>query len=236
MRKIIALTLITVILITLYNGADASNSIIKAGSTPNSVHASSNLLVIDSIHLEVKKGNSYVQLEDLIEESQKVQEQNPNPKIVNGSSIRIYTMYSTIIGRSESLVIHHFSVDIYKDLTGESDVLNRSYDNIVSYRYHEPEDFVLPPNSTKSEVLEIPSLYLAEVGLYKFVFRVQFHIFEGDELPKDVLYHTNLTFELVEAYPTPPYVLIYSFYFVTFIFIMIVALGFYGDRKYKVLE
>ncbi|MHA1974933.1 MAG: hypothetical protein ACTSW1_18210 [Candidatus Hodarchaeales archaeon] len=236
MRKIIALTLITVMLITLHTGADATNSVIKTGNTSNSIQDYSNLLVIDSVHLEVKKGNSYVQLEDLIEESQKVQEQNPNPKIVNGSSIRIYSIYSTVIGRSESLVIHHFSVDIYKDLTGESDILNKSYDNIINYRYQEPEDFVLPPNSTKLEVLEIPSLYLAEVGLYKFVFRVQFHIFEGDELPKDVLYSTNLTFELVEAYPTPPYIIIYSFYFVTFIFVAIVALGLYGDKKYKVVD
>jgi len=228
-----ALLLIVLCLISIPTQINGSYRILQSESIPYSLQESSNLLEVNLLHLEVKKGNTYVQLEDLIEETQKVEEKDPNPKIANGSSVRVQVTYSLPIGRSESLVIRQFSVDIYKDLTGEADQLNKSYTGISDFRFLNPAEIILPPNSTRSEIVEIPALYLAEIGTYKFVFRVEFHIYEGDELPISSYYPENYTFDLVKGYASPPYIIIYVFYFVSILFIGLIVIGVYGDRKYR---
>ncbi len=233
MRKIFALLLIILFLISIPTQINGLNHDLRAEAIPHSLQESSNLLEVNLLHLEVKKGNTYVKLEDLIEESQKVEEKDPNPKIANGSSVRVQVTYSLPIGRSESLVIRKFSVDIYKDITGEADQLNKSYTGISNFRYLDPAEIILPPNSTRSDIVEIPALTLVEIGTYKFVFRVEFHIYNGDELPKSSFYPENYTFDLVKGYASPPYIILYVFYFVSILFIGVIVIGIYGDRKYR---
>lgn len=233
MRKLFALLLILMSLTSVLTQINNPYLILQVDATPQSSQISSDLLEVNLLHLEVKKDNKYVQLEDLIEESQKVEEKNPNPKIANGSSIKVQVIYSLPIGRSESLIIRKFSIDIYKDLTGEADQLNKSYTGASDFRYEDPAEVILPPNSTRSDIVEIPALYLAEVGTYKFVFRVEFHVYQGDELPLSSYYPENYTFDLVKGYASPPYIILYVFYFVSILFIGLIVLGIYGDRKYR---
>jgi hypothetical protein len=42
-----------------------------------------------------------------------------------------------------------------------------------------------------------------------------------------------MTFEFIPGFPPPPEILLYLFFFVGFVFVALVAIGIYGDRKYK---
>ena len=72
-------------------------------------------------------------------------------------------------------------------------------------------------------------------GVYKFVFRVQYHIHDKDVTEKNSYYFRNITFELIRSYPIPPYIIIYAFFGVVIMLIALVVFGLYGDRKYKQL-
>lgn len=232
--------MILLLIITISSGFGQQHSVFPVAikSSPNTVNASNDLLIIDVVNIEAKVQNRFVPLDDLISEALNPEFQEyPLPQLVNKTSLRINASYSTVIGSSVSLVIHHFAVDVYRVISGEKDTLNRT---AVLSLYYNPDDpklnlieFILEPNSTKSEVVIVPSLDLIRYGIYKFVFRVQYHIYRGDETPVDSFYHQNITFSLIKSYPTPPVVIIYAFIGVLFIFLALVIFGLYGDRKYR---
>ncbi|MFW9855531.1 MAG: hypothetical protein ACFFFG_10745 [Candidatus Thorarchaeota archaeon] len=187
---------------------------------------------IQLINLEVKVGNRFVVLEKLTSEVLNPEEATIIPQVINGSTIRVNTSYTTIIGDNTSLVMHEFAVDVYQVRSGEPDTLNRSW--AIVYRDGEPEELILTPGASKTEVLDIPSFILPAFGTYKFVFRVKYHTYKGlGVIPRDSLFPTNMTFEFIPGLPPPPEILLYLFFFVSFIFVAFIALGVYGDRKYK---
>jgi hypothetical protein len=193
------------------------------------------LIIIQQINLEVEKGGKYLPLEELIIDDPTVDDQLLTPQFLNKSNIRVNATYSTIIGNSQKVAIHSFAVDVYEVITGTKDNFT-TVAGISRYKYEPPEELVLPPNSSKSEIIKITDLTLPEYGLYKFVFRVQYHIYEGSQTPVEIYYPQNMTFELVESLPEPPYVILFIFYTLAFILIAYVVLGVYGSRRYKELE
>ncbi|MFX0015209.1 MAG: hypothetical protein ACFFB2_10445 [Promethearchaeota archaeon] len=234
--KAFSLSLLLIIVISCGLNHPGAPIAVKASTTkPNT---NGGRLVIDLVNIEAKVQNKFVSLEELISEAPSPEfQENPLPQLLNGTSLRINASYSTAIGDSIRLAIHEFAVDIYTVISGENDILNRT---IVLSLYYDPEntkyniiDFVLQPNSSKSEVVTVPALELVTYGIYKFVFRVKYHIYQGDEREQIAYYYRNVTFELVRSYPTPPYILVYLFFGFLIIFIALILFGKYGDRRYK---
>ncbi|UCE13584.1 MAG: hypothetical protein JSV04_00030 [Candidatus Heimdallarchaeota archaeon] len=238
MKEISAKTIILLLIITLSSWLSNSPSVVTVTAAPNITQSDDELIVVDIVNIEVKKQDRFLPLEEFIPETPVTEDfQNPLPQLLNKSSLRINASYSTAFGTSETIVIHQFTLDVYSVITGEDDKLNRSA--VLSAYYAEGDPnyeiplLILEPNSSKSEALVVPSLELPAVGTYKFVFRVQYHIYEGDTDPRNSYYHQNMTFELVKSYPTPPYIIFYAFLIVSFFLIALVFLGIYGNRKYK---
>jgi hypothetical protein len=199
------------------------------------------LIEIREVNLEVEKDGEFVELEKLTLDEPTTGQTILTPQVVNNSKLRVNASYSTIIGNEESIVIHSFSVEVYEVLTGESDNLTTVAPDIEKsmrseYEEDNPEELVLPPNSSKSELLHIPYLALPTYGNYKFAFKVEYHVYGGDRLSKMVYFAKNMSFEFVESLPEPPYVLYFLFYTISIVFIAFVALGVYGSRRYKNLE
>ncbi|MFW9779912.1 MAG: hypothetical protein ACFFE8_13735 [Candidatus Heimdallarchaeota archaeon] len=205
----------------------------KVGASPEAITQRVDPRIqIQLINLAVKVGNRYVLLEKLTSEVLNPEEATIIPQVINGSTIRVNASYTTIIGDNRSLVMHEFAVDVYQVRSGEPDTLNRSW--AVVYRDGEPEELILTPGASKTEVLDIPSFLLPAFGTYKFVFRVKYHTYQGTVLlPRDSIFPRNMTFEFIAGLPPPPEILFYLFFFVSFIFIAFIALGVYGDRRYK---
>ncbi len=192
------------------------------------------LIKIQQVNLEVEKDGEFVTLEELILDEPTTGQTTLTPQLVNNSKLRVNASYTTIIGNDESIVIHSFAVEVYEVLTGETDNLTTAVRR--DYQSDIPEELVLPPNSSKSELLIIDQLPLPTYGNYKFAFRLHYHIFDGDKTVKNVFFSQNMSFEFVESLPEPPYILFVLFYGVFFIFCAFVLLGIYGNRKYKNLE
>lgn len=211
---------------------------IAVRASPTRFSSNKEPLVINEVNIEVKVNNKFVPLEELISEAVSPEFKDPLPQILNKSLLHINASYSTIIGRTEKLAIHKFSVDVYSVTSGE-DILNYSAPLAFYYDTNDPPDpryntieFVLGPNSSKSEDTTV-HLELRSFGVYKFVFRVQYHVFGGNETVFDTYYNRNITFELVKSYPTPPYVIIYAFFGGLIVLLALIIFGLYGDRKYK---
>lgn len=241
MKELSAKTIVLLLIITLSSWYSNSTSVVPVKTSSNITHSDDELIIIDIVNIEVKKQDRFLPLEEFIPEAPVTEKiQNPLPQILNKSSLRINASYSTAIGSSETLVIHQFTLDVYRVVTGEEDKLNRSA--VLSAYYAEGDPnyeiplLILEPNSSKSEALIVPSLELPETGTYKFVFRVQYHVYEGETDPRNSYYYQNITFELVKSYPTAPYIILYAFVIVSFFFIALVILGIYGNRKYKLDE
>lgn len=238
MRKIFAYSLLCLIVFSIFSGSSISfpKNLVQ---TPPSFFINAEdeepLVIIHEINLEIKVNDKFVVLDELIPEVQNPEEGGTPPQIVNKSTIKVNATYSLSYGRSESIVIRQFAIDIYEVISGEQDKLNKTV-GIVNYRYQSPEDLILKPNSSKSELVIVNSLSLPAYATYKFVFRVQYHIYKGEQLPKDSLFPQNMTFELIAAYPSPPYFILFIFYFVCVIFIALVVLGIYGNLRYKGTE
>ena len=246
--KLFVKTTIILLILAISNSIDHSVSPVTVRASPENDILDDSLLVIDKINIEAKTQNRFAPLEEFIPDvplKKTAEEQNPLPQLLNKTSLRINASYSNVIGSSKSLVIHYFALDVYKVISGGNDELNRTSALTIYYDPNNPKkdipELILGPNSSKSEaiILDRPDLDPPEVltlkdfGIYKFVFRVQYHIYEGDVTPVDSFYHENITFEFVRSYPTPPYIIIYAFFIVFFIFIAWVVLGIYGDRKYR---
>ncbi len=234
LNKIIVLLLVLVIT-TGYNNTHTS----KAIPTPSNavVSTSEESIIIQSVNIEAEFKGEFVQLSELIPEipqSENYEEQNPLPRIKNNTIMRVNATYSTLKENSLDLVIQQFSVDVYEVVSTDIDTFNGSLGGSV-YMSTNPAEVVLPPNSSKSEDVTF-RLALPSYGTYKFTFRTLFQIKTGAEEPTEVLYHENITFELVRNYDTPPTIIIYTFIFVVFIFIAMVLLGLYGNRKYSDLN
>ncbi|MHA1541400.1 MAG: hypothetical protein ACTSQH_00315 [Candidatus Hodarchaeales archaeon] len=193
------------------------------------------LIVIQQVNLEVEKDGEYLPLDALIINDPTIDDQLLTPQFLNKSTIRVNATYSTIIGNLLSIAVHSFAVDVYEVITGANDNFTVQA-GIALYNYEPPEQVVLPPNSSKSEIIDIDSLTLRTYGFYKFVFRVQYHIFDGSQTPIETYFAHNMSFELVESLPEPPYVILIIFYALTFVLIAFVILGIYGNRKYKDLD
>jgi hypothetical protein len=203
----------------------------------NAVKAQSEspLIEIQEVNLEVEKDGKFVELEELTLDEPTTGQTTLTPQVVNNSKLRVNVSYSTIIGNEESIVIHSFAVEVYEFRTGEPDNFTKNA-GISEYEKSNPEELVLPPNSSKSEVLQISSLALPTYGNYKFAFKVEYHVYGGDSLASNVYFAKNMSFEFVESLPESPYVLYFLFYTISIVFIAFVALGVYGDRRYKNLE
>ena len=193
------------------------------------------LINIEEVNLEVEKEGEFQILEALIIEQPTTGDEIILPNLLNKSKIRLNATYSTVIGNSEEIVIHDFTVEVHKEILaeGENETTNQFRVGFSTYRNIEPEELILKPNSSISEVITIPSLALPEYTTYKFVFSVQYHIFKGDEISKKSYFDRNMSFELVKSLPEPPYIIIGIFYSLFFILIALVLLGVYGNRKYK---
>lgn len=237
--KLKATLFIILLLVVISSGGNHSMSPIAIKASPTQPSSDDEHLVIDELNIEVKVNNKYVPLEELVSEAVSPEFKDPLPQILNNSILHINASYSTIIGRSASLAIHAFFVDVYSVISGEEDTFNTS---AVLSAYYNPNDalintieFVLGPNSTKSEDTFVP-LQLWSFGIYKFVFRVEYHIFGGNGenvTTQESHYFRNITFELVKSYPTPPYIIIYAFFGGIIILLVLIVFGLYGDRKYK---
>ncbi|MHA2345484.1 MAG: hypothetical protein ACXACP_02070 [Candidatus Hodarchaeales archaeon] len=200
-----------------------------------SAQTESHNIVIQEVNLEVKKGGKYFILEELVSDEPGTGEELLTPQIVNKSNIRINASYSTLLHNTEKIIIHSFSVEVYEVLTGETD----NFTSVVGssqYRHTEPAELTLKPNSSKSEVLEINSLLLPTFTTYKFVFYVEYHIFERSLIPERTYFAQNMSFELVENLPEPPYVIVVIFYVLVLALIAFVILGVYGNFKFKDIE
>ncbi len=236
-KRILGQLLLIILALAFFVGQDEPvGAIIEENDLNYKNTAESGLLEIQKLNIEAKYRNRFVSLDELVVEtiaSENFEEQNPLPQILNGTEMRINTTYGTFYDRSDSLVIHEFVVDVYFVQSDEEG--NRTIVGGTFYRYQEPEDTVLLPNSSKAESFSFP-LYLSEYGTYKFVFRAVYHIFKGDELPKETYYPQNISFLLVKSYATPPYIILYIFYGVVIAFIAILALGVYGQFRFKGIE
>jgi hypothetical protein len=193
------------------------------------------LIEIQKVNLEVEKNGKYVVLDELVLDEPTTGQTTLTPQLVNNSKLRVNSSYSTIIGNEESIVIHSFAVEVYEVISGQKDNISGVV-GLSLYNPDNPEELILPPNSSKSELIIIPYLALPTYGNYKFVFRVQYHVYGGNRVPVTVNFAQNMTFEFVESFPEPPYVLIILFYTVLVILIAFVSLGIYGSRRYKNLE
>ncbi len=230
MKRSFATPVILLLIIIISNGIGQPIYAEKGTAIFEKIESDQNDLIIQDVRLKVQYKNRFVLLEELIQEGQTAEEARTFPQIENGSTIHVNATYSTVIGKSNSIVIREFSVMVFE-------VTNESFSTEVGvsrYNYNNPEELVLKPNSSKSEFININSLKLPIYTNYKFVFRVQYHIYRGNEAPQDSYYNQNMTFELIKSYPTPPYFLIYAFYAISIIFIALIAVGLYGDRKYKI--
>ncbi|MCK4848604.1 MAG: hypothetical protein KAT16_06250 [Candidatus Heimdallarchaeota archaeon] len=233
-RYVIQTTLIlSVIMLTL----GISPTIPTEMMNPNVVAAQSEspLISIQQVNLEVEKDGEFYILEELAIDDPTTADQSRIPRFLNKSTIRVNATYSTIIGNFEEIVIHFFAVEVYLSITGENDNFTVEAGN-SAYNYLPPEELVLPPNSSKSEIVEIPSLILPSFGNFKFVFHVQYHVMGENQLAKDTYFAQNMSFELVETLPEPPYAILIVFYILAFVLIAFVILGIYGSRKYKDLD
>ncbi|MHA2227331.1 MAG: hypothetical protein ACXAC8_19095 [Candidatus Hodarchaeales archaeon] len=201
-------------------------------ASPSSPHSTSDYLTIDEVNIEAEKQDHFISLDEFITESPLPTETISLPQLLNDSHIRINTSFSTVIGNPESIIVRKYAVDVYVVIAGESDNFTKT---IVEkeYRFEDPVDLKLSPNSSRSEIFFIPSLDLPSYGIFKFVFRVEFHVTENIDEIQTSLFPQNTTFELVRSYPNPPYIILYLFYFVVFGFIAVLALGVYGNRKYQ---
>jgi hypothetical protein len=200
-----------------------------------SAQTESPLIEIQEVNLEVKIGNEYFILEELVSDEPRTGEELLTPQIVNKSSLRINASYSTLIGNVESLIIRSFAIEVYEVLTGEADNFTMTA-AVSEYRSEAPEDLILSPNSSKSEAIEINSLILPTYTTYKFVFHVEYHIGSNFLAPQRSYFAQNMTFELVENLPEPPYLIIIIFYLLVFALIAFVVLGVYGNFKFKDVE
>ncbi len=232
LTNFIVFFLITIIL-TGFTNTHSSSTI---PAPLNKVTAGSDLLVIQKVNIEILYRGKFVKLSELVPEtpqSENFEEQNPLPRLKNNSIMRVNATYSTFMLSPHKIVIWHFSVDVYEVVSTGMDTFNGSL-GFSEYRYEPPADVILPPNSSKSEVL-LFKLTLPSTGTYKFSFRTLCQIYSTASVDEavDVFYHENITFELVRNYESPPYIILYAFYGVVFIFIALVSLGFYGNRKYK---
>jgi hypothetical protein len=230
---------IIIILVVISSGTDHGASPVVVNASSAKSRSNGALLVFDEVNLEANVNKKFVPLEELISEAISPEFQdNPLPQLINNTIIHINASYSNALGHSGKLAIHQFAVDIYSVISGEEHELNHT--EVLSLYYDQTDlnydvvEFVLEPNSSKSEDVYFP-LTLMTFGVYKFVFRVQFHIHEGDVSAKTSYYSRNITFELIKSYPVPPYVIIYAFIGVVIIFIALVIFGLYGDRKYQQL-
>ena len=235
--------MILLLLIAISSGLHHSVSSVAVRASPDNVNSNEEFLVIDIINIEAKKKNRFLPLEEFISEAPIAEfQENPLPQLLNRTSLRINASYSTVIGRSERLVIHRFSLDVYRVISGKKDELNRTSDMTIYYDPNDPNydtvEFILEPNSSKSEVIIIDRPELDQVltldvfGVYKFVFRVQYHVVGQEEITIESYYYRNITFELVKSYPSPPYIILVACVIVLFIFLIWVVLGIYGNRKY----
>ncbi len=229
--------MLLLLIIAISSGLHHSVSSVAVRASPDNVYSNDELLVIDTVNIEAMKKNRFLPLEEFISEAPIAEfQENPLPQLLNRTSLRINASYSTVIGRSESLVIHQASLDVYKVNSGKNDELNRTAALSLYYNPDDPKlnlvEFLLEPNSSKSEALIVPSLALVRFDIYKFVFRVQYHVYGQDETPINSYYYKNITFELVKSYPSPPYIILYAFFGVLFILMIWVVLGIYGNRKY----
>lgn len=234
LNKIIVLFLVLVIT-TGYNNTHTSKAILTSSNAV--VSTSEELLIIQRVNIEAEFKGKFVQLSELIPEippSENYEEQNPLPRIKNNTIMRVNATYSTLLKNSYNIVIWHFSVDVYEVVSAGEDTFNGSLAS-SAYRNDNPAEVVLPPNSSKAEALTF-RLALPTFGTYKFSFRTLCQIHTGAEEATDVFYHENITFELVRNYDTPPTIIIYTFIVVVFIFIAMVLLGLYGNRKYEDLN
>ncbi|MFX1504624.1 MAG: hypothetical protein ACFFDC_00775 [Promethearchaeota archaeon] len=232
-----AFSFIILLLVVILSGTNPSVSPVVVKALPTQSNSNGDILIFDEVNIEAMVNKKYVPLEDLISEAVSPEFQdNPLPQLLNNTLIHINASYSNALGHSGKLAIHQFAVDIYSVISGEEHELN--YTEILSLYYDQADlnydvvEFILYPNSSKSEDVYFP-LTLMTFGVYKFVFRVQYHIYEGDVSAKTSYYSRNITFELIRSYPVPPYVIIYAFIGVVIIFIALVIFGLYGDRKYK---
>jgi hypothetical protein len=222
--------LLSVIMLSLGISSSVPTEMMKIGTV--AAQSESPSVIIQQINLEVKKDGVYQTLEELIIDDPTTDIQLRMPQFLNKSAIRVNASYSTIIGSSEEIVIHFFAIEVYEIRTGENDNFT-VVAGISPYSYNSPEELVLPPNSSKSEIVEIPSLILPIFGNFKFAFKVQYHIKGGSEIPEVTYFAQNMSFELVESLPEPPYIILFVFYTVAFVLIAFVILGIYGNRKYK---
>lgn len=238
--KLFVKTTIILLILAISNSIDHSVSPVTVRASPDNVNSEDSRLVIDVVNIEAKKHGHYVPLEEFISEApikKTAKEQSSLPQLLNGTYLRVNASYSTIIGNSENLAIHQFTIDFYQIVSSRNHTLIRPVPLSLYYNPDDPKlnipELILKPNSSKSELITDLKFEAKELGIYKFVFRVQYHIYEGDVTPLNSYYHENITFELVGSYPTPPYIIIYAFFIVLFIFIAWVVLGIYGDRKYR---
>jgi hypothetical protein len=231
--------MVLILLSIILTGFTNNNSSTAVPTSPNKVSAGSDLLAIQMVNIEILYKGKFVQLTELVPEtpqSENFEEQNPLPRLKNNSVMRVNATYSTFMLSSFKIVIWHFSVDVYEVVSTGIDTFNGSL-GYSEYRYEPPADVILPPNSSKAEVL-IFKLALPSTGTYKFSFRALCQVYSTAAVDDatDVFYHENISFELVRNYESPPYVILYAFYGVVGIFIALVSLGMYGNRKYKDLS
>lgn len=236
--KLEAFSLIILLLVVISSDVNRSVSPVTVKASPTKVSANGGLMTIDEVNIEAKVGSNFVPLEELISEAVSPEFQdNPLPQLLNNTLLHINASYSTVIGRSESLAIHQFTVDIYSVISGEEHKLNHTERLSRYYDQSNPNldivEFVLGPNSSKSEDVVFPLDKLMTFGVYKFVFQVQYHIDHGDVNIKTSYYYRNITFELVKSYPIPPYIIFYAFFILLIILIALIIFGLYGNRKYQ---
>ena len=156
-----AISLITLILVVISSGLNQSIPPITVIASPTEPSSNGELLVIDVVNIEAKVNNRFVPLEELISEvvSPEFQEE-PFPQLLNNSLLHINASYSTVVGRSESLAIHQFTLDIYSVISGEEHKLNLTETLSLYYDQNDPNldivEFVLGPNSSISEDVVVP--------------------------------------------------------------------------------
>ena len=237
MAKLFVKTMILISIIAISSGLHHSVSSVAVRASLDNINSNEELLVLDALNIEAKKKNRFLPLEEFISEAPIAEfQENPLPQLLNRTSLRINASYSTVIGRSESLVIHQFTIDFYQINSPKNHTLIRPVPLSLYYipdnpRYDIPE-LILGSNSSKSEFFSDIKFESEEFGIYKFVFRVQYHVYGQEETTLNSYYYRNITFELVKSYPSPPYIILYAFFSVFFIFLIWVVLGIYGDRKY----
>ncbi|MHA2204174.1 MAG: hypothetical protein ACW991_10840, partial [Candidatus Hodarchaeales archaeon] len=178
--KLKTISSIILFLVVISSGINQSIPPVTVMASPTTPSSNGELLVIDEVNIEAKVNNRFVPLDELISEAVSPEfQEEPFPQLLNNTLLRINASYSTVVGRSESLAIHQFTLDIYSVISGEEHELNLTETLSLYYDQNDPKldivEFVLGPNSSKSEDVVLP-LKLITFGTYKFVFRVQYHI------------------------------------------------------------